>query len=265
MINWPKNRNSKKNAIVLISTDFGPMMVNRFDFHASPNGTYGVGHNLLETSSFDSNEINTMLELLTSLRSTRGDGVVMVDGGANIGVHALSAGRLMQGWGSVISIEAQERIYYMTCGNVALNNLFNVRVLWNALDDKCGTIDIPVPDYFRPSSFGSLELNYSEKSEFIGQKISLTNTQPVKAITIDSLQLPRLDFFKLDVESMEEKVLTGATDTILRCKPIIHLEQLKSDSKKLVELLTEFGYTIYNMGPNLLCIHKQDTITIRFE
>src|SRR5260370_16749261 len=31
----------------------------------------------------------------------------------------------MTGWGSVLAIEAQERIYYALAGNIALNNCFN--------------------------------------------------------------------------------------------------------------------------------------------
>ena len=43
-------------------------------------------------------------------------------------------------------------------------------------------------------------------------------------ITIDSLNLDVLDFLKLDVEGFELYALQGAEETLLRCKPIIHLE-----------------------------------------
>jgi FkbM family methyltransferase len=260
MINWPYNRYSKKNAFVLTSTDHGSMIVNRFDYHVMKDGVCGVGITLLNTSSFDPPEINSIMEILVLLKKTRGDGVVMIDGGANIGVHAITCGRLMQGWGKVIAIEAQERIFYATCGNVALNNLFNVRVLWNALNDQVGVIHIPVPDYFIPSSFGSLELQHNENSEFIGQPILPHNTQPVNAITIDSLELNRVDFIKLDVEAMEEKVLSGSINTISKFKPIIHLEKLKSNATNLVNFMTQYGYIIKELGPNMLCIHESDPV-----
>jgi FkbM family methyltransferase len=261
MINWPEGRNSKKNAFVLASTDHGTMLVNRFDFNVSPDGVpYGVGYNLLETSSFDPPELNLIMQLLTILRHLRGDGVVMVDGGANVGVHALTAGRLMQGWGSVISIEAQERVFYALAGNVALNNLFNVKVKWNALAQTPGIINIPVPDYLRPSSFGSLELQYHANSENIGQPIDMQNCQPVQAISIDSLELSRLDFMKLDVEGMEEQVLLGASATLARCKPVLHIEQLKSDYTLLHNLIRSFGYVMHDIGPNTLCVPENDEV-----
>ena len=47
--------------------------------------------------------------------------------GANIGVHTVEWARHMYGWGNVIAIEAQERLYYSLCGNISLNNCLNVR------------------------------------------------------------------------------------------------------------------------------------------
>ena len=261
MINWPANRAAKKNAFVVLSTDFGSMIVNRFDYNISTTGTpYGVGYNLFETSAFDPQEINMILQILLLQKQLRGDGVVMIDGGANIGVHALAAGRLMQGWGSVISFEAQERIFYALAGNVAINNLFNVQVKWNALSDSHTTINIPVPNYLEPSSFGSLEMQYSAKSENIGQTIDMSKTQPVQAITIDSLQCNRVDFIKLDVEGMEEQVLSGAAGTINNCKPVLHIEKLKSNGVGLSVFLDTFGYVMHDLGANILCIHKDDKI-----
>lgn len=261
MINWSPDRQGKKNAFVMTATDFGPMIVNRFDMNVAPNGIpYGVGYNLLETSSFDPPELNLVIQLLTLLRQYRGDGVVFLDGGANVGVHTLTAGRLMQGWGSVLSFEAQERIFYALAGNVAMNNLFNVQVRWNALAQEVSIIDIPQPDYLRNASFGSLEMQYSDKSENIGQDIDVANNRPVHAITIDSLNLSRVDFIKLDVEGMECQVINGAADTIQSCKPVMHVEQLKSNHTELHALIASFGYVTYNIGPNTLCLHQSDPI-----
>ena len=266
MINWPNNRSAKRNAYVLVSTDIGSMIVNRFDYNrAADGGVYGVGHTLLETSSFDSAELNLIMQILVLQKNLRGTGVVMIDGGANIGVHALTAGRLMQGWGTVLSIEAQERIFYALAGNVALNNLFNVSVRWNALDQKEGIVNIPVVDYMRPSSFGSLEMMQSKDSEFIGQPIDSTQLTPVAAISIDSLAMPRVDFIKLDVEGMEERVLLGATDTLTRCRPVLHVEQLKTSRQTLLNILAGLDYTLFDSGPNTIAVHNADKILAHFK
>lgn len=260
MINWPENTQAKKNAFVLLATDHGSMIVNRFDYNTLPNGgLIGVGYHLFETSSFDPTEMNLMIDFLIQLKKTRGPNIVMLDGGANIGAHSLVAGRLMQGWGSVISFEAQERVFYALAGNIALNNLFNVQVNWKALSQISGEIDIPFPDYLKPSSFGSLEMQQKATSENIGQKI--TKSQKVQAITIDSLNLNRLDFLKLDIEGMEEQALFGATHTINKFKPIILLEHFKSDVNKLNKILDSFGYNHKTLDhANTLAIHKDDPI-----
>lgn len=260
MINWTP-RQSKKNAFVMVSTDHGTMLVNRFDYATTTSGfTYGVGHSLLETSAFDPDENNVMIQILSLLRNTRGDGVVMLDGGANIGVHSLTAGRLMQGWGSVLAFEAQERLFYAAAGNIAMNNLFNVSIRWNALSEFPGVIDIPAPDYLRASSFGSLEMQYNANSENIGQEIDMSKATPVQAISIDSLNMGRLDFMKLDVEAMEEQVIRGAVTTITKCKPIIQVEQLKVNQESLKHLVESFNYVVFNIGQNILGVPKDDPI-----
>jgi FkbM family methyltransferase len=76
--------------------------------------------------------------LLTLRRQYYGDGVVAIDCGANIGVFTLEWARAMTGWGSVIAVEAQERIYYALAGNIAINNCFNARAVLAAVADKPG-------------------------------------------------------------------------------------------------------------------------------
>jgi FkbM family methyltransferase len=47
----------------------------------------------------------------------------------------------------------------------------------------------------------------------------------VEVITIDSLELEKVDLIKIDVEGYELQVILGAVDTIARCKPFIVIEQ----------------------------------------
>ena len=260
MINWLP-RNSKPNAFSLLSTDHGVMIVNRFDYNVLPNNVrIGVSANLFEYNSFDHDEMNLMIKCLQHLRENRGPGVVMIDAGANIGAHSLVAGRQMYGWGTVHAFEAQERIFHCLAGNIALNNLFNVYPKWLALSNKCEILQLPVPNYLKPGSFGSLEMIQTQSSENIGQTIDPTSYQPVQAITIDSLNLNRLDFYKIDVEAMEELVLAGSVDTITKFKPVIHIENMKSNKDALHKTLTNLGYNLRIMGPNTLAVPVGDKI-----
>ena len=101
------------------------------------------------------------MQLLKTRRQNFGDGVFAIDCGANIGVHTIEWAQLMYGWGEVISFEAQERIFYALAGNITLNNCFNARAIWAAVGAESGFINVPMPDYFVPSSFGSLEIKKS--------------------------------------------------------------------------------------------------------
>src|SRR5262249_33086719 len=110
----------RKIAFVLASSDHGTMIVNRLDYRMlDQRSGIGVGFQILETSSFDASEIDTALSLLGLRRTYFGDGVVALDCGANIGVHTIEWARRMSGWGQVIAIEAQERVFYALAGNIA--------------------------------------------------------------------------------------------------------------------------------------------------
>jgi FkbM family methyltransferase len=250
-------------AFVLAASNHGTMIVNRNDYRMiDEQRGYGVGFQILSSSSFDQPEVNLILSLLRLRQRHFGDGVVAIDGGANIGVHTVEWARAMTGWGSVTAFEAQERIYYALAGNIVINNCLNASVRHAALGGECGIMRIPQPDYLVPATFGSLELRRTEKTEFIGQEIDYAEAQlvPVHMVSIDSLDLPRIDLIKLDVEGMEEEVLVGAARTLERARPVLVVEVLKSDRESVARLLTAAGYRLIQFGINLLAVHESDPV-----
>lgn len=242
-------------------------MVNRHDYRQVGHGGYGVGYQILNTSSFDQDEIDFALQLLLTRKENYGDGVIAIDCGANIGAHTIEWAKLMYGWGKVIAFEAQERIFYALAGNITLNNCFNARAVWAAVGATNGELKIPVPDYFQPSSFGSLELKKKETNEFIGQQIDYSDDKlmAVKLITIDSLGLSRLDFIKIDIEGMEMEALNGARQVIKQFKPQMIIEKIKSNEVEIQTFLQEFGYKFFPLGLNILAIHPSDPALSRIK
>jgi len=255
----PMPNAGRKLAFVLASSNHGTMIVNRFDYRMidSQRG-YGVGFQILETAAFDPMEVKLALELLGFRRRHYGDGVVAIDCGANIGVHTIEWANTMTGWGSVLAIEAQERIYYALAGNIAINNCFNAVAVHGAVSSESGVLQIPNPNYFVPSSFGSLELRQRNGNEFIGQPIDYENTVNVRKLMLDEYNLPRVDFIKLDIEGMELEALQGASRTIDASRPIMLIEKIKADAGQLRRWLEARGYEVIEAGINILAVHTSD-------
>jgi len=253
-------RAHRKIAFVLAASDHGAMIVNRFDYLRTGNdAAIGVGYQILEHSSYEASEIETVLRLLDLRRQYHGAGVIAVDCGANIGVYSVEWARHMNQWGEVLAIEAQERIYYALAGNLALNNCFNARALHAAVSNTVGTMRVPQPDYLAPGSFGSLELRQTDTTEFIGQSIDYQGRlAEVQTLTLDSLGLSRLDLLKIDVEGMEIEVLEGARGLIESQRPIIIAEYLKTDRQRLTALLSRWGYRQFTLGLNVVAVHEAD-------
>ncbi len=257
---------SRPLSFVLAGSDQGTFIVNRNDYNAhAPGQAFGVGHELLTQGSYSRTEIETINVLLNWRREIHGDGVVVLDCGANIGMHTICLARHMTGWGSVQAFEAQERIFYALAGNICLNNCANARATLAAVSDRDGRLWIPVPDYDRPGSFGSLELSPAYVAEDIGQPIdyTLSKSQPVSAIRLDSLPLPRVDFLKIDVEGMELAVLNGARDLIAQCQPYLLVENIKCEKQALEVFLAVAGYRTWGFGLNTLAFPADDPCVSR--
>ena len=253
----------RPNAFVLTASHHGTMIVPRFDTFDDPddphNPAFGIGHDLLNRGACAPSEINLGMELLSLLRQERGDDVAVLDCGANIGTFAISWATHMTGWGTVMAFEPQRLLYYALCGNAVLNNCLNLRAEQSAVGSEVGIIAVPVLDYIQPSSFGSLELRPSNKNQPIGQPVDYENAYGVSLISIDALQLDRVDLIKIDVEGMEAEVLDGAQETIAKHHPLMIIEWVKCRIEELAPRLAAMGYDFLNFGPmTILAFHRDD-------
>ncbi|CAB3760001.1 hypothetical protein GQ57_30555 [Burkholderia sp. MSh2] len=229
----------KKLNNVLIPTPHGLMVVNRNEAAFS----FGVGVALLEEGGYDPREIGFVRDIVNLLPP----GCVVLDVGANIGVHTLEFARACEAKGGIVhAFEPQRILFQMLAGNVALNSYQNVHCHLAAVSSKLGQLSMPAIDYSVPSSFSGIELGQGRQNENIGQLPKWDQSQEtVPLITLDSLDLPRVDFMKIDVEGMEIDVLEGARNLITKFRPPIYLEYAKNDSENLAKLLRELGYTIF--------------------
>ena len=71
---------------------------------------------------------------------------------------------------------------------------------------------------------------------------------PVRMMRLDKFNLPALDFLKLDLQGFEVFALKGAEKTILKYRPLIHLEMDEGSQRtfdvvgKAQDLLLSWGY-----------------------
>lgn len=251
-----------KISYILASTVHGTFIVNRNDENKNEQyGTYGVGSKLLETGSFYKSDIDLLISIL-KLKKAQLAGqrpIIAIDCGANLGVLTVEFARELAGAGNVIAIEAQKPIYYALCGNVAINNCFNVEALNVAVGGIDGALRVPNVDYHKRASFGSLELRKTEATEDIGQTVDYDQGYEVPLIRIDSLKKSHVDLIKIDVEGMEEEVIIGAIETLKLSKPILFIEKIKSNFTRIESILYGLGYEIFDLGPNILAASEEDS------
>ena len=134
---------------------------------------------------------------------------IALDIGAHIGTHTITMASSVGNGGIVLSFEPQRKIHKELIMNCKLNNCLNVFPFYCALGEYHGV------------AYLSEEQPYNEGERYISSKHPV---EPIPMLTLDELSLDNVSFIKIDVESYEKEVLVGATQTILRNKPIILIE-----------------------------------------
>lgn len=127
---------------------------------------------------------------------------VALDVGACVGFHTRILETIFR---DVIAVEPDPT--NVECLNKNIHGELGTIIIQAAMSDKCIQ--------------GSLTLNTHNCG---GHRLVEDSGGNIDVLTIDTLRLNNVDFIKIDVEGMEKKVLIGAKDTILRCKPIIYVE-----------------------------------------
>lgn len=154
----------------------------------------------------------------------------IVEVGANIGNHLLY----------YCSQLAPEKVYCFEPGQLSLNTL-KQNIALNYLDDL-------VTVY--PVALGAKN-GMGQQQDFQLANTGMNRVTPteqanagavVEIRSLDSFELAKVDFLKIDVEGAEMEVLEGATETIGRCKPVILVEVFEENGQRIRRWMEERGY-----------------------
>jgi FkbM family methyltransferase len=160
-------------------------------------------------------------------------GDTVLDIGANFGVFTKLFSELVGPQGSVISFEPIPQTFRTLAAGVKRYHLDNVRVFNKALSDIVGTVQMFVPQYADAPGDNLYEASIVSNSQS-------QNTLTIDSVSIDSLQLPRVDFMKIDVEGHELNVLQGGRRTLEQHHPTLMVEVSSPGTADF--LCKEMGY-----------------------
>ena len=203
------------------------------------------------------NQINFMLRFI-------GSDDVVIDGGANMGSMTIPFARKAS---RVLAFEPQEFIYYILCGNIAINNLYNVTAYMKPLDATTGRLV-----YFPPVCEFYDQNHHFAAAGALCSPLTEADRE-LSTLALDSLDLDRVDFIKLDLEGNELLTIQGAQKTIAHFKPIMFVETMPDEVEVVSECLLGVGYIGYvvqtdyfnpdnyaALPVNVLKNHSQDII-----
>ncbi|MCX5964328.1 MAG: FkbM family methyltransferase [Cyanobacteria bacterium] len=176
-------------------------------------------------------------------RSRLHTGMTVIDVGANAGVYTFSAAQKVGKTGTVIAIEPFGGCVNLLQETCRINELSQVKVCHGAASDRPGKSKL------------SLKAS-SELNELSDRDLPEGTYEEVNCFTLDSLiethQLDRVDFLKIDAEGHEVPVLQGSDRILSQYRPVILYENIagsQGSNLPVVELLISKGYDLFTYRP----------------
>ncbi len=165
-------------------------------------------------------------------------GKLAIDVGAHVGIWT---SRLAKNFENVIAFEPL--LKHIECHKKNCEGLDNIILNEVALSNKSGTATMTTKD-----------INSGMSTMLETSWIKETYSHTVETRTLDSYDLPKMDFIKIDVEGWEEQVLEGAMHTILKYKPIMYIEIWNKNYKHINNMLFQMGYETNKVSKwNYIC------------
>jgi FkbM family methyltransferase len=169
-------------------------------------------------------------------------GGVALDVGANIGSYTRLLAELAD---EVIAMEPVPDTFSQLRFNMQSLGVHNVRLLSMAASDRDEPVMMEIPRYRRgPAAWADARI--------VSQSGALQHFV-VPATRIDSLNLTRLDFMKVDVEGHEVAAMRGALATVERFRPAMIVESVLATGDWLYPILKPLGYHGFVWRDGVFC------------
>lgn len=154
-------------------------------------------------------------DMLQLLRAVANDSEVVLDIGANIGCTALLLGEFSK---EVYAFEPSPTTFAFLKSNISRSGLTNIFLQNIGLGAESYESTLTFAPSNRSGGFVSNQTQASAGHTI--EKIVIRQLDEF----VNSLNLKKIDFVKIDVEGFEGHVLRGATQTLSSCKPVVVLE-----------------------------------------
>ncbi len=154
-------------------------------------------------------------------------GQTVLDIGANFGVFTKLFSQIVGPQGSVIAFEPVPKTFRTLAAGVERLHLHNVQVVNKAVSDQVGTVLMSVPQFAENKGENLYESHITSLPDS-------PDAFAVGALTIDSLDLSRVDFMKIDVEGHELAVLRGSRKTLQKYHPTLMVEVTSSSTAEFL-------------------------------
>lgn len=208
-----------------------------------------VGNRLIQDGGWMLHEVRLVEALLPP-------GGTFIDAGANIGGFTVPIARHVGESGRVLAFEPFRTLFQLLTANVAINGLGNVWTHNVGLSNETTTVEARIPDLKQVANPSKMHIAAEVASDML---VPYGAMEEMYVRTLDSftLNLDRVDFIKIDVESMELAMLHGAARTLIRHGPLVFVEDSEIDNFANLREPTAVMSFLYSL--QYMCINLEQS------
>ena len=218
------------NAIGLVNAKHGNFMFYNYDEY--------VGLSIREYGEWSEKLLQKILLLIN-------ESDYVIDIGSHVGLMTIPIANKIGSKGMVYSFEPQKMLYFLQCGNLALNNIRNVEIFNAAMGKSDGELFVDDIDYSEVGNFGGFGI----KKGYDYSKFIKTNKNKLMKVVVKNLDqflnLKKCNLIKLEAESFEKKILQGGLKFLEKFRPTMIIENHPLEPSELNKFLFSQNYDLY--------------------